>query len=80
MNLQIRDPRAHELARKLAERRKISMTEAVIEALEAELKRERARRPLPERLAALAADLKAKAGKGGRDMSKDEIDDIWGHS
>lgn len=80
MNLQIRDPRAHELARKLADKRNISMTEAVIEALEAEWKRESARTPLADRLGALAAALKAKSGKGGRDMSKDEIDDMWGHS
>lgn len=79
MNLQIRDPRAHELARKLAAKRKISMTEAVIEALEAELKRESARTPLAERLAVLANDLKARAGEGGRDMSKEEIDEMWGH-
>lgn len=79
MNLQIRDPRAHELARKLAAKRKVSMTEAVIEALEAELKRERARTPLAARLAALANDLKARAGEGGRDMSKGEIDEMWGH-
>ncbi|BCH26683.1 hypothetical protein MesoLjLc_65880 [Mesorhizobium sp. L-8-10] len=80
MNLQIRDPRAHELARRLAAKRKISMTEAVIEALQAELKREDVGTPLAERLAALADDLMAKAGKGGgRDMSKDEIDEMWGH-
>lgn len=80
MNLQIRDPRAHELARRLAAKRKISMTEAVIEALQAELKREDAGTPLAERLAALADDLKAKADKGvGRDMSKYEIDEMWGH-
>lgn len=80
MNLQIRDSRAHELARKLAAKRKISMTEAVIEALQAELKREDADTPLAARLAALADDLKAKAGKAaGRDMSIDEIDEMWGH-
>lgn len=80
MNLQIRDPRAHELARKLAEKRNVSMTEAVIEALEAELKRESQRMPLAERLAVLADGLKAKAGHGGRGMSKEEIDEMWGHS
>ncbi|WP_019173008.1 type II toxin-antitoxin system VapB family antitoxin [Pseudaminobacter salicylatoxidans] len=80
MNLQIRDPRAHALARKLAEKRKVSMTEAVIEALEAELKRETARIPLAERLAILADGLKAKAGADGRNMSKEEIDSMWGHS
>ncbi|MBZ9775093.1 type II toxin-antitoxin system VapB family antitoxin [Mesorhizobium sp. CO1-1-8] len=80
MNLQIRDPRARELARQLAAKRKISMTEAVIEALESELKRESGRVPLADRLAAIAEDLRAKAGQGGRPVSKDEIDDMWGHS
>lgn len=80
MNLQIRNPRAYELARKLAKKRKISMTDAVIEALAAELERENARQPLAERLAAMANELKAKTGKGGREMSKDEIDAMWGHS
>ncbi|RVD39238.1 transcriptional regulator [Mesorhizobium sp. M4B.F.Ca.ET.215.01.1.1] len=80
MNLQIRDPRARELARRLAEKRKISMTEAVIEALESELQRERQRIPLAKRLAVIAEDFRAKAGQGGRVMSKDEIDEMWGHS
>lgn len=80
MNLQIRDPRAHELARRLAAKRKISMTEAVIEALESELKRESGRVPLANRLAAIAEDFRAKAGHGGRVMDKDEIDEMWGHS
>ena len=56
MNLQIRHPRARELARQLAEKRKLTMTEAVIEALEAELERERQRVPLAERLGTLARD------------------------
>ena len=80
MNLQIRDPRARDLARQLAERRKISMTEAVIEALESELQREREQIPLADRLAAISNDLRAKAGSGGRDLTKDEIDEMWGHS
>ena len=80
MNLQVRNPRAYELARKLAAKRKVSMTAAVIEALEAELARENARQPLAERLATIAKDLKAKAGEGGRDMTKKEIDAMWGHS
>jgi antitoxin VapB len=80
MNLQIRDPRAHELAQRLAAKRKVSMTEAVIEALEAELKRENSRASLAERLAAIADDLKARAGPAGRLVEKQEIDDMWGHS
>lgn len=80
MNLQIRDPRAHQLARQLAEKRHLSLTEAVIEALEAQLQKESARTPLADRLAEIASQLKAKAKAGGRDMSKDEIDEMWGHS
>ncbi|MGO4566166.1 type II toxin-antitoxin system VapB family antitoxin [Rhizobium sp. 2YAF20] len=45
MNLQIHDPRAHELASELARKRNSSMTDAVIAALEAELQRS-ARPPL----------------------------------
>jgi antitoxin VapB len=80
MNLQIRDPRAHQLARQLAEKRHISLTEAVIEALEAQLQKEATRTPLAERLADIAHQLKAKAKTGGHDMTKDEIDAMWGHS
>ena len=78
MNLLIRNPRARELAFQLAAKRKISITEAVIEALENELAREKGRAPLAERLAAIADDLKTKAGGAGRAMSKDEIDGMWG--
>ena len=80
MNLQIRDPRAHELARKLAEKRNVSMTEVVIDALEAELKRENEGKPLADRLAALAEELRAQRGEAGRDLEKDEIDRLWGHT
>ena len=80
MNLQIRDPRAHQLARRLAEKRHISLTEAVIEALEAQLHLENARTPLTERLTEIANQLKAKAKVGGHEMTKDEIDEMWGHS
>lgn len=80
MNLQIRDPRAHQLARQLAEKRHISLTEAVIQALEAQLQKESARTPLADRLAEIADRLQAKATAGGRDMTKGEIDEMWGHS
>ena len=45
--LSIRDPRAAELAKQLAAQRKTTMTEAIIVALENELKRERETLPLP---------------------------------
>jgi len=79
MNLQIRDPRARELARRIAQRRHISMTEAVVEALEAEYRRVSAQQSLADRLGAIADELVVLAKPGGRDMTKDEIDAMWGH-
>ena len=79
MNLQIRDPRAHKLARQLAEKRHVSLTEAVIEALEAQLKTENSRVPLATRLKEISGRLKTKGAPGGHEMTKDEIDDMWGH-
>jgi len=78
MNLQIRDPRARELARKIAQHRRVSMTEVVVQALETEYRRVAAERPLAERLGTIADELAAIALPGGRDMSKDEIDAMWG--
>ena len=40
------------------------MTDAVIDALEAELRRERKRIPLADRLAAISRELRAKARPG----------------
>jgi antitoxin VapB len=79
MHLQIRDPRARELARKIARQRHVSMTEAVVQALDAEYRRVAAQQPLAERLGAIADELAALAKPGGRDMSKSEIDAMWGH-
>lgn len=59
---QHRDREVGELARELAKLRKTNMTEAIAHALRSELKRERDKRPLRERLAELAAKLKAEAG------------------
>lgn len=80
MTLQIRDARARELARKLAERRNITMTTAVIQALEEELRRENTKTNLADRIARISADLRSQAGPKGRSISKEEIDDLWGHS
>lgn len=78
MSLSIRDPRVRDLARDLAVRRKSTMTEAIVAALEAELARERETRPLRDRLADIALKAKAMARPGGREMSKDDIDALWG--
>ena len=79
MNLQIRDVRARELASKLAEKRGTTMTEAVVTALENELRRDEAQRPLHERVAELVEKLHRMSPGGGRDMTKGEIDEMWGH-
>jgi antitoxin VapB len=79
MNLQIRDPRARILAERLADRRGVSMTEAVIGALEAELRRRPDPDPLADRLMGIADRLPARSGGTGRDFSREEIDALWGH-
>jgi antitoxin VapB len=79
MNLQIRDPRADELARRVAARRNISMTEAVIDALEAECQHVCAATPLAQRLGAIADELARLAKPGGREMTKNDVDGMWGH-
>lgn len=80
MTLQIRDERARQLAQRLAKRRNVTMTEAVVQALEGELRREAETEPLADRVARIATELAAAAGPNGRAMGKDEIDAMWGHS
>lgn len=79
MPISIRDPRAEELARELAARRGINMTQAIVSALEDALTADRARVPLSHRVSAIADELRAKAKPGGRDMTPQEIDEMWGH-
>jgi antitoxin VapB len=79
MGISIRDPEVGALARELAELRKTNMTEAIAFALRNELKRERDKRPLEERLEELAEQLRAEAGPNPREVTKDEIDELWGH-
>lgn len=76
--LRIRDPRAAELAERLVAQRKITLTEAIIMALENELQRESTMVSLPENFARLAEKARRLAGDKGRDVTKVEIDDIWG--
>ena len=77
MPLNIRDPRAAALAKELSERRQTTMTTVIVEALENEIAREREKRPLAGRLAALAAKARAQAGPNCRDMAREEIDEMW---
>jgi antitoxin VapB len=78
MGISIRDREVGELARELAKLRKTNMTEAIAHALRTELKRERDKRPLAERLAELAARARAEAGPNPRDVTKEDIDAMWG--
>lgn len=78
MTLQIRDARARALAQELAEKRNVTMTTAVIQALEGELKRESGKSSLAARIARLAGELSSHAGPNGRPVIKDEVDDLWG--
>jgi antitoxin VapB len=78
MPLHIRDDRAATLARRLARRKGVTMTDAVIEALEGALAREA--RPLAERLAEIAREARRLGDrKRGRPVSKQEIDELWGN-
>jgi antitoxin VapB len=76
--ISIRDPEVGELARELASLRKTNMTEAIAHGLRSELKRERDKRPLVERLKHLADETVAMGRPGGHVMTKGEIDDLWG--
>jgi antitoxin VapB len=77
MALHIRDDRAAKLARRLAERKGISMTEAVIDALESALLR--GERPLAERLAEIAADARRLGDpRRRRPMTAQDADALWG--
>ncbi len=78
MGISISDPEVGELARELAKLRKTNMTEATAHALRSELKRERDKRPLAERLEELANETMAMAKPGGHVMTKEEIDELWG--
>jgi hypothetical protein len=78
MGISIRDPEVGVLARELANLRKTNMTEAIAHALRSELKRERDKRPLRERLEGLAARARAEAGPNPREVTKEDIDAMWG--
>ena len=78
MPLNIRDPRASELARDLAARRGTNMTKAIISALENELTRERAELPLAQRVRQISSALLANTTGKRRRLTKTEIDEMWG--
>lgn len=77
MQLNIRDPRAAELARALATRRGTTITEATIAALQAELDRQAPETTLEERIQKIVSDLHAKSPGTVKPMTREEIDALW---
>ena len=78
MALHIRDDRALQLAKRLAAVKGVTMTRAVMDALEAALAREA--RPLAERLAEIAREARRLGDpKHGRPVTKQEVDELWGN-
>lgn len=78
MPLHIRNHRAAHLAKQLATRKGLTMTQAVVTALEGALAQEA--RPLHERIADIARDASRHRGRRrGRVVKKREIDDLWGN-
>lgn len=77
MPLNIRDENAVILARNLAKVDGTTMTDAVIRALKETLAARKKAIPLRERHLALAERLAALAQVGGRDMSKEETEELW---
>jgi antitoxin VapB len=78
MALHIRDDRAAQLARRLARRKGITMTDAVIGALEGALARQE--RPLAERIEEIAREAERLGNRArGHTPTKQEIDELWGN-
>ena len=78
MTLRIRRESVAQLARELAAARKTTVTDAIKEALKEALDSEHRKLTLAERHEALAQRTKAEAGPNAREVTKDEIDEMWG--
>jgi hypothetical protein len=79
MPMSIRSPRVEKLTRSLAKKRKTTMTNVLLQALENETARENNKRKLPAHIQEIVDDLKRISKPGGHLMTKDEIDKMWGH-
>ena len=78
MTLQIRNPRAEILARRLAEMRRTTMTSAVIQALENEIKRGAGGMSFEERNAGVMAMADALGASDPAFDMKAYTDEMWG--
>lgn len=79
MAFHIKDPATDAAVRRLARLKGKGLTETIREAVESELRRERAKIPLAARLRAIAEKAQGLADpKRARAMSKADIDALWG--
>ena len=79
MPLHIRDQRAARLAKQLANRKGVTMTQAVVTALENALAQET--RTLHQRIADIVDEAtRLRGNRRGRTVSKSEIDKLWGNT
>jgi antitoxin VapB len=78
MGLSIRSGEVATLARELARRRRSNMTEAIAHALRSELARTPKKPTVSDIVDDLAAEFDALAGPNRREVTKDEIDEMWG--
>lgn len=76
MAFHIRDPKTDALVRELATKRGIGLTDAVREAVENELRRERQKIPVMERLKPLFDEIDAMP-KTGLEADKAFYDSLW---
>ncbi len=79
MPMSIRSPRVEELTRSLAKKRNTTMTNVLLQALENETEREKEKKSRAVRLKEIVDDLHRISKPGGHMMTKEEIDEMWGH-
>jgi antitoxin VapB len=77
MAIHIRDPHADRLVRELARRRGVSLTQAIAQAVEAELTREPAKTSLGDKVRRLQAELVSRP-RTGLKADKAFFDDLSG--
>ncbi len=79
MPMSIRSPRVEQLTRSLAKKRNTTMTNVLLQALENETEREKEKKSRAVRLKEIVDDLHRISKPGGHMMTKEEIDEMWGH-
>ena len=80
MTLQIRNERVNRMARELADRWHTTKTDAVMRSLEQMLKTEDRELTVQDHIKHIAEELKRRSPGRGRDLTKEEIDVLWGHN